>query len=530
MDAIEKFAQRVSQIIEGDLHIDRLHRGIYATDASIYQIVPKAVVYPSSAEDVVKVVKNATELGIPILPRGGGTSLAGQTVGAAIVLDFTRYMHRVIGFNPSEQWIEVEPGITRDEVNAITAVDNLEFAPDPATSSRATIGGMVANNSSGTKSILYGKTSDHVLSMQVLLADGRVLNLKPGPLEQQIAENPACKHELKSLHQLPTTNHQLITDSFPKTMRRVNGYALDALLEDDPWNPHQVFIGSEGTLGVILSVRISLVQLPRHKGLAVVQFDNTLDAVRAVETMLKYNPAAVEILSDDVLRYSRKNLVTRDKCGFIQGNPESIQVVEFYGDDASELSSRAESMQAELSAQGLGYAFDYYAEGPTYNDVWDIRKKGLGLLLGEPSDERAIAFIEDAAIPVEVLPEYIEKVMQVCERHHVHATFYAHASVGVIHVRPSLDLRKEEDIGKMESIAREVFRTGKVLWRRMERRARRWTGPEPVPARLFRGGGVFELLKEVKSIFDPTGIMNPGKIIDAPPMTENLRYGQRLPR
>ncbi|MDX1479297.1 MAG: FAD-binding oxidoreductase, partial [Saprospiraceae bacterium] len=514
------FAGEIRHLIKGEITTDPLRMGVYATDASIYQIQPVAVVYPKDTEDILHVVSVASRHQIPLLPRGGATSLAGQTVGKAIVLDFTKYLHQVLEFNPEEHWIRVQPGITRDEVNAIVAGAGLEFAPDPATSSRATVGGMIANNSSGTKSILYGKTIDHVLDLTVLLADGTIIELA-AMSRQDLATSDA---RLQGLHQLVQDHQDEIAARFPKTMRRVSGYPLDELVADDPWHPHKLFIGSEGTLGIILEARLHLVPLPKCKGVAVVQFGDRMDAVRAVQPMLEARPAAVEILSDTVLEYSRKNLETRAMCDFLRGSPAAIQIVEFYGDEASEVRQRAEDMFVSLRSAGLGDAFDFYPEGETYHNVWSIRKKGLGLLLGEPNDKRGIAFIEDAAIPVEVLPEYIERVLAICKKHGAEVTYYAHASVGVIHVRPILDLRQQGDIDRMKAIADEVFAL-------VVHYGGAWSGEHgdglvrsPFLRRYF-GDTLYEAFTTVKELFDPHHLMNPGKIIDAPPMDANLRYG-----
>ena len=519
MSSLHGFTEAVKAEIEGEVHTDALRKGIYSTDASIYQIMPLAVLFPRNVSDVKKIVKLAHGHGIPLLPRGGGTSLAGQAVGEAAVLDFTKYMHHALKYSPQERWIRVEPGITRDEVNAIAAKDGLEFAPDPATSSRATIGGMVANNSSGTKSILYGKTSDHVEAISVLLADCTRVDI------QTIKNGDDIPAKLQPVYDLVNAHDTEIKRRFPKTMRRVSGYCLDELLLN-PDKPQRLFTGSEGTLGIILEATIKLVPLPKCKAAAIVHFEQTIDAVRAVKTMLEHQPAAIEILSDTVLNYSRKNLETRPLCGFLQGDPKAIQIVEFYGSSEREILSRASAMFDALRAQGLGYAYEVYPVGETYHNIWTIRKKGLGLLLGEANDKRGIAFIEDAAIPIDALPEYIEKVLAVCQKHGADVTYYAHASVGVIHVRPILDLRQSSDIEKMKNIADEVFDLVKSY-------GGAWSGEHgdglvrSSYLKAYFGDQVYDLFKQVKSYFDPDNIMNPGKIVDAQQIDENLRYGTR---
>ena len=530
MSGLHEALLEISAAISGDVHSSKLQRGIYSTDASMYQIEPLGVVYPASNDDLISIVDIARKHQTPLLPRGGGTSLAGQTVGEAIVLDFTKYMNEVLEFDPDKGSMLVQPGITRDEVNAIAHKSRLEFAPDPATSSRATIGGMIANNSSGTKSILYGKTSDHVLGLRVLLADGTILelgeinsNASSSDLTNTINASKA-NSILTSLREIIEANKAEIEERFPKTMRRVSGYPLDNLLDNNSNIAHHVFIGSEGTLGVILEARIRLVRLPEKKGIAVLQFGNGLNAVKAVQHILPFNPAAIEILSRELIDYSRKNIATRSQAGFIDSDTDSILLVEFYDDTLEQIETRATRLFDKLTGESLGIFFGWYPEGEIYNNAWSIRKKGLGLLMGEPGDRRPLAFIEDAAIPVGVLPEYISRVLEVCEKYEVPATYYAHASVGVIHVRPFLDLREEGDIEIMKKISEEVFQL-------VIEYGGAWSGEHGDGLargeyiRRYFGDKLYAAFREVKELFDPEYLMNPGKIIDPPVMTSNLRYG-----
>ncbi len=520
------FLDALRQAIRGDVFSDELRRGIYATDASMYQIQPITVVCPKDADDVIRAIALAREHKVPVLARGGGTSLAGQTVAHAMILDFTKYMHQVLDYDPEARWIKVQPGITRGELNLLIKKDKLEFAPDPATSSRAAIGGMIANNSSGTKSILYGKTIDHVTDLKVLLSDGTILDTRPYTREE-IAGLDAETREGKlwtALYGMVQTHREEIQLRYPKTMRRVGGYCLDALIDDDPWFPGKIFLGSEGTLGIVLEATLKLVPLPKFKSLAVIHFGDRLEAIRPVGLMLEFKPAAVEILSKDVLDFSRKNPETKSMCGFINGDPQAIQMVEFYGDSQDDVIQRPRAMIAALKAEGFGYTHDVYEEGETYKNVWSIRERGLGLLLGEPSEKKGVAFIEDAAIPIPYLAEYIGKVLKICEDMGVDVTYYAHASVGVIHVRPILDLRLAEDIEKMKRIAKEAFRL-------VVGYGGSWSsehGDGLVRSgflREFYGDNIYHLFNEVKALFDPSGLLNPGKIVDPPPMDQNLRYG-----
>ncbi|MCB0565423.1 MAG: FAD-binding protein, partial [Phaeodactylibacter sp.] len=513
--------------LKGDVLTDEASLGLYATDASVYQIKPVAILLPKDETDVITAIRIAGSHRVSILPRGGGTSLAGQTVGHSMVLDFSKYMNNILEVNPEERWARVQPGLVRDELNAALEPLGLHFAPDPATSSRANVGGMIGNNSSGTKSILYGKTVDHVLELKVVLADGALLHLKEeSPEGYQIKEEqPDREGEIyRQFKKIIRSNEAEILDCFPKVMRRVQGYNLDEFAGQEHWNLSQLICGSEGTLATILNAKINLEPLPRFKAVCVVHFAELLNAIRAVTAMLPFRPAAIEILDHSIVELSRKNLTTQRHCHFIEGDPAAIQIVEFYGETAEEALKRPRQMIAQLKALGLGYAFPLFPQGPKYEDVWVIRKKGLGLMLGMKGDKKPLPFIEDAGIPTDVLPEYIRRVLEICKKHQTQAAMYAHASVGVIHVRPILDLRQAADIERFKHIADETFELVKEY-------GGSWSGEHgdglvrSFYLRRYFGDQVYEALRQVKLLFDPQARMNPGKIIDAPPIDQNLRYG-----
>jgi len=521
------FINDLKHNLKGDVLSDDLSLGIYATDASVYQIKPVAIVLPVDEKDVITAVKIAVDHKISILPRGGGTSLAGQTVGHSMVLDFSKYLNKILEINPKEKWVRVQPGIARDDLNNILKDHNLIFAPDPATSSRANVGGMIGNNSSGTKSILYGKTVDHVLALKVVLSDGSVCTFKestPGEYQKKIDQKNLEGDIYKGIQEIIRPNKAAIEAAFPKVMRRVQGYNLDEFINDENWNLAKLLCGSEGTLAVSLEAKLNLESLPLHKSVCVVHFDNVLEAIRAVEPMLDFQPSAIEILDKTVIDLSRKNLTTRRSCHFIDGNPAAIQIVEFYGDTQTDVIERPQKMIASLKKLGLGYAYPLFPEGKDYEDVWVIRKKGLGLMLGIKGDKTPLPFIEDSGIPIKHLPEYIDRVLKVCANNETEAAMYAHASVGVIHVRPILDLRQKKDIERFKKISEETFELVKEY-------GGSWSGEHgdglvrSYKLKEFFGDHVYGLLKEVKTLFDPHNLMNPGKIIDAQAIDQNLRYG-----
>ena len=386
---------------------------------------------------------------------------------------------------------------------------------------------MVGNNSSGTKSILYGKTVDHVLETNVLLADGTNMLLKNYSEEDYIKKTNQSNREgaiYKTVKNLIDTHSEEIKERFPKVMRRVGGYNLDEFVYTNQWNLAKLVCGSEGTLATTLELKLNLVELPKYKSVCVVHFNNLLEAISSVETMLPFNPSAVEILDKTVIGLSRENLTTKHHCHFIEGNPEAILIVEFYADTYEDAMERPNNMIAKLKADGFGYAYPLYPEGKSYEDVWVIRKKGLGLMLGLKGNKKPLAFIEDAGIPSQHLPQYIDEVLKVCEKHGTKAAMYAHASVGVIHVRPILDLRLAEDIERLKNITDDTFEL-------VMKYKGSWSGEHgdglvrSAYNKRFFGDTLYNVFLEIKKLFDPDNLMNPGKIIEAQTIEHNLRYG-----
>lgn len=521
------FVQDLQFHISGDVLSDATSLGLYATDASVYQIQPIAVVLPKHEKDVRTALRIAKDHQVAVLPRGGGTSLAGQTVAKAMILDFSKYMNQLLEVNETEAWARVQPGLVRDELNAQLKVLGLHFAPDPATSSRANVGGMIGNNSSGTKSIIFGKTVDHVLELRAILADGTAIHTRPlekADFIQKGSEGGREGEIYRELFELVEDHEEAILSAFPKVMRRVQGYNLDELAGKETWNLSKLLCGSEGTLATFVEAKINLEPLPKHKSVCVVHFAEVLEAIEAVNVMLPFQPSAIEILDNTVVELSRENLMTQRHAHFIEGHPAAIQIVEFYGDTAAEVMERPRRMIEELKSRGMGYAYPLFPEGSDYEDVWVIRKKGLGLMLGMKGNKKPLAFIEDAGIPTEHLPEYIDRVLKLCAENETEAAMYAHASVGVIHVRPILDLRLAEDIQRFKNIADGTFKLVKEYggsWsgEHGDGLVRSYYLPE------FFGEQVYEVLRQVKQVFDPENRMNPGKIIAAPPIDQHLRYG-----
>jgi len=517
--------------VQGEVRFDETARTLYATDASPYEIRPIGVVVPRTTDDVRATVELAARHGVPLLPRGGGTSLAGQTVGRALVLDVSKYLDSVLEVNLEEGWARVEPGVVRDHLNSRLAPHGLQFTPDISTTNRANIGGMVANNSAGTRSIKYGKTVDQVLRMRVLLMDGTELELGPvdeATLQAKLARQDREGELYRTVHRIATEHADEIDARYPKIMRRVGGYNLDEFVAGRPFNLAKLVCGSEGTLAVILDVTVHLDPVPTHRLLAMLHFETLEQALTAVQHVNRHGPSAVELMDRDIFVLGRQNPALEPLLGWLQGDPGAVLMVEFDGASETEMRAGLASLQADQDIAGLSYA-TYVATAPDQQaEILQFRRDGLGIYSTVKGRNKPTPFVEDSSVPVENLPAYIAEVSEVCRRHGVHVVFYAHASVGVIHLRPHLDLKTEAGVRAFASISREVFEL-------VEKYGGSWSGEHgdglirsyQNPA-MF-GPVLYQDFKTIKRAFDPANLLNPGKVVDGPPMTEDLRYGADYP-
>jgi FAD/FMN-containing dehydrogenase/Fe-S oxidoreductase len=541
---LKALEQALQESFRGEAYLDSFSRGIYSTDASHYQMIPNCVVVPRDEADCVRAVQLAAEHGLPITPRGGATSLSGQTFGTGMVLDLSKYMDKVLEVNLDECWARVQPGVVRDRLNTHLAPNRMHLAPDPATTSRATIGGMIGNNASGTRSIVYGKTIDHVLSCRVALADGTVVDLEEKDLNQWrgLAQDDTNEGRIyREIEAVINNNRDEILARYPKVMRRVSGYNLDEFVDGAgysgsiggrshitprPWNLSNLFVGSEGTLGVLLEAKIRITPLPNATALAIVHFDDLLESLRHIPTINAHGPSAVELLDRVVLSEAKVNAATRHMSDFVEGDPAAVLLVEVFGEDQAEATDRIENIVADLQKQNIGYSWPVRTDKSGQAEVWDVRRLGLGLISNVKGPVKGQAFVEDACVPVESLADYIERLQAVCDRLKVPTSVYAHASVGVLHFRPMLDLHEVEDRRKMIEIANHAFKMtqeygGIFAGEHGDGMVR----GEFIPR--FFGPDLYEVFRRVKRAFDPENLMNPGKLIDVPPMTSHLRYGDQ---
>jgi FAD/FMN-containing dehydrogenase/Fe-S oxidoreductase len=509
--------------IAGEVRADNLARTLYASDASIYEITPDLVVLPRSVDDIVLTVQACAKHGVPITARGAGTGLTGGAVNRGVQLDCARYLTNIGELDAAGRTIHVEAGVVLDELNAHLKPHGLHFAPDVATSSRATIGGMIANNSCGAHSILYGRTVDHIKRLDVVLADGTRDAFGPDapPLTSARARAGDA-----AVTRAVTDLADEIAARYPKVLRSNGGYALDRVqIENGRARTERLISGSEGTLAIIVGATLNLEPLPRHTGLLVVCFDTLGEALRSVPPALEHQPAAIELIDNLILQATEGNPAMARRRWFVDGQPAAIIACEMFEDDPARLEQRLEALRADLTARAPSARGVTTTDPARQDDVWTVRKAGLGLLMSRPGIRQPYAFIEDAAVGAQRLPAYIEKLDAFLASEGVTETgHYAHASVGCLHVRPVLDLRDERDIARMKRIADGV--SSLVLEFGGTMTGEHGDGiVRSAWHRKMYGPRIVHAFRQIKNAFDPDGLLNPGKIVDPLPMTENLRQG-----
>ncbi len=524
--------EKLEKSLEGDLHINESIKKIYATDASAYREVPQAVALPKNENDLKQLIKFARDNNTALIPRTAGTSLAGQVVGNGIVVDVSKHFTKVLELNTKEEYVWVQPGVVRDELNRMLAPHGFFFAPETSTANRAMIGGMIGNNSCGSNSLVYGSTREHLLEVKALLTDGTSAHFKEnntlkgsGNLEESIYKNiTEILRNQENIHR--------IQKEFPKPNipRRNTGYALDLLAEMQPFNPNgqpfnfcSLIAGSEGTLAFVTSAKLKLTRLPGdHKRLVCIHCKTIDEALQANLVALQYSPHACELMDNYILEATARNREQAENRYFVEGDPKAILVVEIIKDTEDSADLVVLNLLAELDQKGLGYAYPI-VKGADIKKVWSLRKAGLGLLSNIPGDTKPAPVIEDTAVDVHELPNYVADFNEILHRHHLYCVHYAHAGSGELHLRPYLNLKTEEGLKLFRTIAQEIADLvkkydGSLSGEHGDGRLRGEFIPQMIGAKNY------QLLRSIKKAWDPQNIFNPGKIVDTAPMDSFLRY------
>ncbi len=550
-EATRKLRAALQDTFSGELRFDRLSRALYATDASLYEIAPVGVACPRSTADVVALVRAAAASGIPLVPRGAGTGISGGAVGAGLQVDFSRFMHSIERIDPARRIARVQPGVVLGDLNRALAPHGLEFGPNVATASRATFGGMIANNSCGSHSVYHGRTVDHVAALTVVLADGSVETWQQQPTPElqdgswgQVplyfrehgwprfegtapsASTPHGQNILVHLERIRTELHAEVAARYPRVLRRNGGYALDRLCASAVPNPATILCGSEGTLGLVVAADVHLVPLPPARALVVLHFDSHLDAVAATPDLLRHDPAAVELVDQLILEAGAPEVPAATRDAFLVGMPAAILVCEFFASDQAALEARLGQVLADVRQRGFE-PVRVVRDAGTQAAVWDMRNRGFGLLTSRPGDDQPHEFIEDAAVAPERLADYIRDLdAAMAEEGVTEVAHYAHASVGVIHVRPVLNLKRPAGAVQLRRVAERtlelVLRYGGAMTGEHGDGIVRseWLGQQYGPR-------ILAAFTEIKRAFDPLGIFNPNKIVDPLPMDARLRRPPR---
>ena len=521
----------------GELHLDELHRTIYSTDASAYRMLPEAIALPKTIDDIKSLIDFAKKNNTSLIPRAAGTSLAGQCVGNGIIVDVSKYFNSILDFNKKDKTIKVQPGVIRDELNAFLKPHGLFFGPNTSTSNRCMIGGMVGNNSSGTTSIQYGVTRDKVLSLSTILSDGSEVEFSSiskdnfhKKLKQNNLEGNLYKMIFNELSNEETQRDILNEFPKPNIHRRNTGYALDTLIDSEifgnsesPINIAKLLCGSEGTLAFTTEITLKLDELPPESSVLIAaHFTSINESLIAVVHAMKYDLYMCELMDKTILDCTKTNREQQKNRFFLEGDPEAILMLEVRANDLESAKFQAKNVIDILKKFNLGYAYPLLFDGDIDKAI-DLRKAGLGLLGNIVGDKKAVPCIEDTAVEVNDLPKYIEEFTTMMDKFGQKAVYYAHAGAGELHLRPILNLKKQADVKLFRQITHETA----LLVKKYGGSFSGEHGDGIVRAEfipIMIGEKNYELVKKVKSTFDPDNIFNEGKIVNPFPMDKNLRY------
>ena len=513
---INKVAKEIQSKIKGKVLFDNFSRGRYSTDSSLYQMMPVGAVLPQDTNDVLELMNYSQRNNIPLLARGGGSSQCGQTVGECIVLDYSRHQNKILDLNVEEKTVWVEPGIVLDQLNAYLKPYGIWYPVDVSTSSRATIGGMTANNSCGSRSLYYGNMVNNVLAVEAILDDGTIHTFEDIDKNYlEITNNHNRKYEIiKKFLEIKDKTKEEIDLHFPITQRRVGGYNID-LINPNGFNTSNILVGSEGTLSLFNKVKLKLWDIPKQKVLGVCFFKSFREAMSIVKEMVKLKPTTVELLDHNLIDLAKAiPLYAGEIKKYIKGNPEAVLMVEFIDDDINLIRQKLKDLESLVKSDNSENDFAAHENLKDQKAIFEIRKAGLNILMSMKGDKKAVAFIEDCAVTLEHLADYTSGLKDVFKKYNTSGMFYAHASVGTLHVRPVLNMKTEEDVKNMRSIAEEAF----AMVKKYKGSHSGEHGDGIVRSEFHEmmfGKKIVDAFEEIKDTFDPHGLLNPGKIVRA---------------
>ncbi len=535
--SLSRLQDRLTRETTAEVRFDDGYRGLYATDASLYQIEPIGVVVPRSRDDLVAAMAIAAEEGVPVLPRGGATSLSGQTIGKAIVIDCSKYLTRIGIVDRDRMTVKVEPGVVLDRLNAHLKPLGLMFGPDVSTSDRATIGGMVGNNSAGARSLRYGKTVDHVRSLDVILDDGTGATFGPveaGRLDEACGGTDRASRLHRAVREVVQEHRDAIVAHFPKILRRVSGYNLDEFVPglpvrpvgwpEEPWafNLARLVVGSEGTLATVAGAELKVVPVPPVQGLVILSFATIPAALERLAEIVATGPVAVEMLDRMILDLAAKNPEYAKRLDFAEGRPAAVLAAQFYAGTNDELSERANELVRLFEGKPGVLGVRTTLTAAAKDDFWKVRKAGLSLLMGMVGDAKPVAFVEDTAVSPERLPEFYDRFVAIMARHGTHGACYGHADVGCLHIRPVLNVKTAGGVEALRAIAREVSDLVVEFGGAMSGEHGDGLARSLWNRKLF-GPEVYAAFEAIKRAFDPENRMNPGKVVASNDVADHLR-------
>lgn len=522
---MEDFFKDLKNVREAEIHFDEIHKRIYSVDASIYEIEPIAIAIPKEKHALVHILKIAKKHQVAVIPRGAGTGLTGGCIGKALIIDLSKYLNKILKINIEEEYVIVEPGLVQDQLNKALAPFGYRLGPDTSTGNRATVGGMLGNNSAGARSLYYGKTIDHVKEVELALATGELIRFQP--LDRQTFEKKLEQQDnegaiYRKIDHILDEYKKEIEDHFPKIPRRVSGYNLDHVRSNGIFDMCKLIGGSEGTFGIATEIKFSISKKPLHAGLCLIHFNEMSEGFKELPYLLKFNPVALEMIDDIILN---TGLAAPSLCGqvnFLAGSPKMVFVAEFIGETPEMLNEKLENFKNELLKKNIGYAHVLITKQNEMEGVWNVRKSGVGLLLSKKSYSRAIAFIEDLSVHPDNVHAFMEEFQSYMNKIGKTAGMYGHVGAGCIHIRPYIDLRDPKELQLMEQMMLDMTNLvleykGILSGEHGDGIVRSWLTEK------FFGPKLYQAFLEVKRAFDPENRMNPGKIVSALPFLENLR-------